>query len=327
MRPIVSVTDIARASSGSLVKLGGRRAYYCEYDTLVSVVDAIQNRTPVHISSESGSGKTHLLNALLFEEHGANFTAVVRGLRQRPWPGLKCFRIFASEHELPRDLWYKTEVRSFTTIEVAQSILAILAEAEQQPDTLFVIWIVEAGRGVSDKIQGAWLEVIGQHPIREPRGREFELDNLTFVTDSNHVANQAGQFAIWDLDHAYGRRFLRRIHLRPLLPEQEAAILRELAPQAKDRHIEQVVNLAAAVRHRQREGALASILPPTLDLELDLLGCLQRLNKVNSRRLVFDTLLGHCSDQDLDDAESVYAQVFGVKVTSSTPAGEAVGIL
>jgi len=56
MRPIVSVTDIARASSGSLVKLGGRRAYYCEYDTLVSVVDAIQNRTPVHISSESGSG-------------------------------------------------------------------------------------------------------------------------------------------------------------------------------------------------------------------------------------------------------------------------------
>jgi len=264
---------------------------------------------------------------LLFEKNSDNFNAVVRGLKQRPWSTMKCFRIFASEHELPRDLWYKTEVRDFTTIEVPQQILSILSEAQRHDDTLFVIWIVEAGRGVSDKIQGAWLEVIGQHPIREPRGREFELDNLTFVTDSNHVANQAGQFAIWDLDHAYGRRFLRRIHLRPLSPDQEASILREVMPLAKDRHIEQVVNMAAVIRHRQREGALSSILPPTFDLELDLLGCLARLYKINSRRLVFDTLLGHCSEQDLDDAESVYAQVFGVKVTSSTPAGEAVGIL
>jgi hypothetical protein len=228
--------------------------------------------------------------------------------------------------ETAAEVWYRTEVVNFNTEEQPQQMLNILAEAAANPETLHIIWLVESGRGVTESVQGAFLEIIGQNTIREPRGQMFETPNVTFVTDSNHAANESGEFAIWDLDQAYGRRWTRRVTFEGLTPEQESMILRELTSEATEQQIHQIVRLAAGIRQKHDEGFLQSILPPTIDAELDLLGSIHRL-PVDTRRLVFSTLLGHCSKRDKDEAETVYAEAFGVRIKTNTPASEAVGVL
>jgi hypothetical protein len=84
--------------------------------------------------------------------------------------------------------------------------------------------------------------------------------------------------------------------------------------------------LATGIRQKHNEGSLTSILPPTIDAELDLLGCMRRL-PVSTRHLVFSTLMGHCSKRDIDEAETVFAEAFGIRVKANTPAAEAVGVL
>lgn len=328
MSTIYDVTEFAKASSGSLVRLRqsskSKHCYFSDYDLAALVVDAIATRSPVHLSGASGTGKSHFLNSLLYSP--ANFNHIRNALGLPAWPQLKPHRIFVSTYETPGEVWYRTEVVRFTTVQKQQEILDILTEAADDPDNLHAVWLVESGRGVASSIQGGWLEIIGQLTVREPGGKAFELGNVCFITDSNHVANQAGEFAIYDLDQAYGRRWTRRITVAPLSPDQEAAVLDELAPEATEQQIQQVVLLATEIREKQREGGLRSILPPTMDAELDLLGCMCRLRQ-NTRTLVFNTLLGHCASNELEDAEGVYGDAFGVQVKTDTPAAEAVGVL
>ena len=329
MSTIYDVTDFERASSGSLVRLQpcskNGHCYYADYDLAAVTVDAIAMQAPAHLSGQSGTGKTHFLTSLLYSSR-VNFECIRDALDLPKWPQLKPHRIFVSTYETPGEVWYRTEVVRFTTVQKQQKILDILTEAAEDPENLHVVWLVESGRGVSSSIQGGWLEIVGQRTVREPNGRMFELDNVTFVTDSNHVANPSGEFAIWDLDQAYGRRWTRRITVSPLSPDQEAAVLHALPPEATEPQIHQVVSLAAAIREKQMEGGLRSILPPTIDAELDLLGCMCRL-RLNTRTLVFRTLLGHCVSNEMEEAESVYADAFGVQVETDTPAAQAVGIL
>ena len=80
------------------------------------------------------------------------------------------------------------------------------------------------------------------------------------------------------------------------------------------------------IRQKQNEGVLLSIMPPTIDTELYLLGCMRRL-PVSTRFLVFSTLMGHCSRREREEAETVFAEAFGVRVKTNTPAEEAVGVL
>lgn len=329
MKTIFDVTDFEKASTGSLVRLHpcakDGHCYFADYDLAAVVADAIAMQAPLHLSGPSGAGKSHLLNSLLYSSE-SNLRFICGSLGLPEWPRIKPHRIFVSTYETPGEVWYRTEVVNFTTIEKPQKILDILTEAASDTETLHVVWLVESGRGVSSSIQGGWLEIIGQRVVREPHGVEFELNNVTFVTDSNHAANPSGEFAIWDLDQAYGRRWTRRVTVTPLAPDQEAAVLSELAPEANLQQINQVVSLAVAIRERQLEGGLRHILPPTIDAELDLLGCMLR-SPFNTRTSVFFTLLGHCSEEDREEAESAYAEAFGVQVKTDTPAAEAVGIL
>lgn len=329
MSAIYDAIDFGKASSGSLVRLQpcskDDHWFYSDYDLAALTVDAIATQAPVHLSGPSGTGKTHFLNSLLYAPQN-NFECICRSLGLPMWAKLKPHRIFLSTYETPGEIWYRTEVVNFTTLQKQQAILDILTEAANDLETLHVVWLVESGRGVSPSIQGGWLEIIGQRTVREPHGREFQLRNVTWVTDSNHAANRSGEFAIWDLDQAYGRRWTRRVTVAPLAPDQEMAVLRALAPEASEQHICQVVTLAAAIREKQLDGGLRSILPPTIDAELDLLGCICRL-PLNTRTSVFNTMLGHCVADEREDAESAYAGAFGVQVTTDTPAAEAVGIL
>ena len=150
--------------------------------------------------------------------------------------------------------------------------------------------------------------------------------NVTFVTDSNHAANSSGEFAIWDLDQAYGRRWTRRVSVTGLSTEQEVKVLTELAKESPMDEVMSVVRLTEAIRSKQLDGFLQSILPPTIDAELDLLGAMGRL-PLSIQTLVFNTLLGHCAKEDEDEAQSVLAEGFGVRVKAKTPAAEAVGAL
>jgi hypothetical protein len=330
MAKIVDVKNFKRASSGCVVRLLAQphdtHPFYADYDTAVLAVDAIANLQPVHISGASGVGKSHFLNSLLFGP-GENFERICQSLNTRQWARRKCHRVFVSMYETPAEVWYRTKVINFTCVDEPQEILRILAEAvEDDEDTLHVVWLVESGRGITEAVQGGFLEVIGQSTIREPKGQVFELSNVAFVTDSNHAANTAGEFAIFDLDQAYGRRFTRRITFRGLSPDQEVAVLKDLVPEATEEQIAQVVSSAMGIRQKHKEGSLRSILPATIDAELDLLSCMRRL-PLNDHALVFNTLLGHCAERDAEDAEAVYAEAFGVQVKSSTPVSEAVGVL
>jgi hypothetical protein len=292
---------------------------------MVVAVDAVTTQAPLHLSSQSGTGKTHFLSSLLFGPRD-NINRVAEQLDLPQWPTIKTHRLFVSTFETPSEVWYRTEVVDFSTVDQPQKILQILNAAAAEPETLHVIWLVESGRGTTESVQGAFLEILGQNIIREPRGKTFEATNITFVTDSNHAANESGEFAIWDLDQAYGRRWTRRVDFASLTPEQETAILHELAADATQQQVQQVVTLATAIRQKHSDGALQSILPPTIDAQLDLLGCMNRL-PLDVRPLVFSTLLGHCANRDKDEAETVFAEAFGVRVKTNTDAGEAVGVL
>jgi len=329
MSIIFDVREFEKASSGSVIRLlpqpNDTHPYYSDYDAAALAVDAIVNRAPLHASGPSGTGKSHFFNSLLFGPP-ENMARICEGLGLPRWPRVKCHRVFVSEAEGPHDVWYKTGVVRFTTVEQPQKIIRILEEAAGEDDVLHVVWLLESGRGITASVQGGWLEIIGQDTIREPHGRMFELKNVAFVTDSNHSANDAGQFAIYDLDQAFGRRWVRRITLRPLSPEQEAAVLGELMPRATEQQVSRVVTLAAAIRARHAEGGLHSILPPSIDAELDLLGCICRL-RIDAHTIVFSNLLGHCAERDREEAETIFAEAFGVRVKADTPAAEAVGVL
>lgn len=328
MNKIFDVKDIGMASSGSFVRISSlpnHHPFYATYDDLVVAVDALAMRSPLHLSGESGSGKSHFLSELLLGPPDA-FYEVCRSLGLPRWKGIKCHRIFVSMLETPSEVWYVKEIVNLSTEEREQPILKILEEASKDRDTLHVIWLVESGRGITESVQGAFLEIVGQRTIREPGGKSFDANNVTFCTDSNHAANESGEFAIWDMDQAYGRRWLRRMSFAAFSTDQEAAILSELAPESKEHTISQVATLAGEIRRKHSENTLQSILPPTIDAELDLLGCLRRL-PVDPASLVFSTLLGHCSARDLEDAKTVFAGAFGVKLKSDSPATEAVGTI
>ena len=329
MSNIIDIREFDKASSGSVIRMlpvpNDTHAYYADYDLMAVAVDALATRSPLHLSGQSGTGKSHFLNSLFFGPR-ENISRVVEPLDLPRWPVIKVHRLFVSSFETPSEVWYRTEVVNFSTEERPQRLLEILAEAAADTGTLHVIWLVESGRGITESVQGAFLEIVGQSMIREPRGQMFQATNIAFVTDSNHAANESGEFAIWDLDQAYGRRWTRRMTFMGLTPEQEATVLQELAPEATVQQIQQVLTLAMGIRQKHSEGALQSILPPTIDAELDLLGCLRRL-PVGTRHLVFSTLLGHCSSRDRDEAETVFAEAFGIRVKTNTPAAEAVGVL
>ena len=329
MNKIIDITEFEKASSGSVVRMlpmsNDTHPFYADYDLITVAVDALAMRSPLHVSGQSGTGKSHFLNSLLFGPRD-NFEKICNNLDLPKWKKIKCHRVFVSTFETPSEIWYRTEVVNFSTEEQPQRILEILEDAAADSETLHVIWLVESGRGISESVQGGFLEIVGQGTIREPKGRVFEMANVTFSTDSNHSANESGEFAIWDLDQAYGRRWTRRVSFAGLTPEQEAMVRSELSPESTEQQIQQVVSLAMAIRQKHTEGALQSILPPTIDAELDLLGCMRRL-PVSTRRLVFCTLLGHCSTRDMDEAETVFAEAFGIRVKTNTPAAEAIGVL
>jgi len=48
---------------------------------------------------------------------------------------------------------------------------------------------------------------------------------------------------------------------------------------------------------------------------------------LNSRIIVFNTLLGHIRDEDNEEVENIYAHSFGIRIKTNTPAGEAVGVI
>ena len=329
MSKIIDIKEFEKASSGSVVQLlaysNNTHPFYADYDLAAIAVDALCTRAPLHLSGPSGTGKSHFLKCLLYGPRD-NFDKICAGLDLPRWSKIKCHQLVVSMFETAAEIWYRTEVENFNTVEQPQQLLKILAEAAANPDTLQIIWLVESGRGITESVQGAFLEVIGEDIIREPHGQMFDASNVTFVTDSNHAANESGEVAIWDLDQAYGRRWTRRVTLEGLTPEQESMVLRELFPEATDQQIQQVVRLARGIRQKHDEGSLQSILPPAIDVELDLLGIMHRL-PVGTRRLVFNTLLGHSSKRDKDEADTVFAEAFGVRIKTNTPASEAVGVL
>jgi hypothetical protein len=329
MSRIFDIKDFTQASSGSVVRLlpysNYSHPFYVDYDLATIAIDALCTRSPLHLSGPSGTGKSHLLNSLLYGPRD-NINKISECLDLPRWVRIKCHRIYVSMFETPGEIWYRVEVNNFSTEERPQKMLEIFEEASADSKTLHVVWLVESGRGITESVQGAFLEIIGQDTIREPRGQTFETTNIAFVTDSNHAANESGEFAIWDLDQAYGRRWSCRVTLEGLTSEQEAMVLRELAPQATDQQIKQVIALAMGIRQKQNEGTLLSIMPPTIDTELYLLSCMRRL-PVSTRFLVFNTLMGHCSRRDRDEAETVFVEAFGVRVKANTPAEEAVGVL
>lgn len=329
MSIIYDIEEFRNAGSGAVVRLRPEakdtHSYFADYNVAVLAVDAIANLAPLHISGPSGTGKSHFLNSLLFGPR-INFYSICNVLDLKLWAKMKCHRIYVSSYEVPSEIFYKDRVVNFSSILEPQEILKVLREAEKDRKTLHVVWLVESGRGITPEVQGGWLEVVGQRVIREPHGQVFQAQNVTFVTDSNHAANRAGEFVIFTLDQSYARRFTRRILHTPLMPEQELEVLRELAPQANPEHVRQVVRLTAALREKQREGLLTSVLPPTIDTEVDLLGTMTRL-ALDSRTLVFNTILGHVPEEDNEEAENVFAQAFGIEIKANSPAGEAIGVI
>ncbi|KPK43380.1 MAG: hypothetical protein AMK72_13390 [Planctomycetes bacterium SM23_25] len=329
MTQIVDIEQFETGLSGCVIRMRPRPSdahpFFADATVAALVADAMAHTKPVHLSGLSGTGKTHFLGSLL--EVGENFDLLCAALDAPRWPQLRMHRIPVGVYETPNEMFYLPRVENFTSVEEPQPVLRALMAAEEDAAALHVVWLEELGRGITPAVQSSLLGLVGEQVIHEPRGRVFELPNVAFVCDSNYAANTAGQFVLYDLDQAVARRWLRRITMVPLALEHEGAVLKEIMPEATDTQVRQVVALAVGIRRKQSEGALRSIVPPTIDAELECLRGMCR-GLADVRTNVFTTLLGHCDpERDTDEAETVYAEAFGVQVKTTTPAGEAVGIL
>ena len=70
MSKIIDITEFEKASSGSIVRLlplpNDTHPFYADHDLVTVAVDALATRAPLHLSGQSGTGKSHFLNSLLF---------------------------------------------------------------------------------------------------------------------------------------------------------------------------------------------------------------------------------------------------------------------
>jgi hypothetical protein len=201
---------------------------------------------------------------------------------------------------------------------MSKLVQALDDAAEARGKSYPLIWLREMGRVHSSSVQGGLLNLMTKSDIILPDGRRLDGQGIAWIADSNYQAEGDSTHTLVTFDDALKRRFSINLTLDYLSAEQEVQVLRHLMGESAARKMEgeliiKVVKLGQIIRRHRSEGALQSLVPPTIYGYLAFLRMAQALLHLSLHQIALSTLLGNASAEDQKLLPGVFNEVFGLK--------------
>ncbi|MBN1567788.1 MAG: hypothetical protein JXA73_08060 [Acidobacteria bacterium] len=304
-------TDLIR-----LLPAPGANSLFLPKSLIEIVVYGIVNCEITHLSGQSGSAKSSLIEALFLEP--VNFSLICRGLGYPEKP-LKVHPIEMATFETPGELYQRRALKSGTTFDEESLLVNALMHCMESNGTFYaLIWLREMGRVHSASVQGGLLDLMVRGDILLPNGSRVDGTKIAWVVDSNYQAESDAIHTLVTLDDALKRRFTINLTMDYLSAEQEYQVLEYLCSGGEWGKIERsllkdVVHLGHAIRRSKSEGSLQSVPPPTIYGYLAFLRMAKTLPHLSLHQIALSTLLGNAGSDDRKAAALVFNQVFGLQ--------------
>ena len=318
--PIDQTALFRKAGPTDLIQLRpapGVNALYLPKFTLEAVVYGLTHGEFIHLSGPTGSAKTSLIEALYLVPENCTALCVALSFEYKP---LKVFPVPICTYETPSELFSRRAIKNGATYDEDSRLVQALEEAVSIKEHSYpVIWLREIGRAHAASVQGGLLDLMTRTEILLPDGRRIDTSNVAFVADSNYQAADDVHTQV-TFDDALKRRLAFNITMEYLSADQEVEVLRQLmGTWVIPKHLDhdpllKLVQLGQSVRRCRAEGALLSVVPPTIYGSLACLRMLRELPHLSLQQVTAVTLLGNASPSDKKLIPGIYQEVFGLAV-------------
>jgi hypothetical protein len=312
--------DYRKAGAEDLIELlpapGGNPLFIMKW-VLESIVYGIASHEFIHLSGPTGSAKTSLIEALYRVPQ--NFNPICTGLGFPAKP-LRIYPVEMAIYETPGELYQRRALKGGSTYDEMSRLVESLKDAETCTAAQYsLIWLREMGRVHSSSVQGGLLDLMTKGHILLPDGRTINGESITWISDSNYQAENESTHTLVTLDDALKRRFSMNITLDYLPAELEILVLQHLVRQydsfdAKKDLIVKVVAMGQEIRRHRLEGKLQSVPPPSIYGYLAFLRMAKSMPQLSLQHVALTTLMGNASLEDRKLNNSIFNQVFGLKM-------------
>jgi len=299
-------TDLIR-----LEPLPGEDAPLIQRWIVDSIVEGVTDAARIHVSGETGTAKSLLLRTLFYQPLNFDCVCEALGIPLRP---LKVYVVPITQFDSPNELISRRAIRDGSTCDEESRLVTALREQDGKGGQMYaVIWIPELGRTHSDAIQGALVDLISDVVLLDGGDTVLRVGHVAWAADSNY-ADTAGTFSLCEYDDALHRRWNCSITMNHPEEVQECEILSSLYPEAPAAEVAKIVALGSKIREKKRDGAFLSVPPPTIYGYRRFLRQRVRLSHLPVEKLLFGTVLGHCSHEDETAARDLLADTYGIKI-------------
>ncbi len=311
--------EYQKAGPSDLIRLlpaPGANALFLPKALIEIVVYGIVNCEITHLSGQSGSAKSSLIEALFLEPF--NFRAICRGL-DCPEKPLKVHPIEMATFETPGELYQRRALSNGTTFDEESSLVRALMNTMGEHEQAYtLIWLREMGRVHSASVQGGLLDLMVRGDILLPNGSHVDGTKISWVVDSNYQAESDATHTLVTLDDALKRWFTINLTMDYLSAEQEYQVVEYLCSGEQwaktDRALmKNAVHLGQVIRRNKSEGNLLSVPPPTIYGYLAFLRMANMLPHLSFHQIAMSTLLGNASSEDRKTASIAFNEVFGLQ--------------
>jgi hypothetical protein len=283
---------------------------------LQSLVDDIVAHDFIHISGPTGSAKSSLIEALCTVQD--NFHPICAGLGLTVKP-VRMFPVEMAVYETPGELYQRRAINNGTTYDEPSHLVQSLLKATENSNSYHnVIWLREMGRVHASSVQGGLLNLMTHDNIILSDGTRLNGRDIAWIADSNYQAAHESTHTLVTLDDALRRRFGSNLTMDYLSGEMESIILEHLSrhvlkTEVNAELIAKVTKLGRIVRRYRNEGALQSLVPPTIYGYLAFLRKTQTMPELSHQQVAQATLLGNASQQDQELLPAIQQEVFGIQ--------------
>ncbi len=270
----------------------------------------------LHLSGNSGSGKTSLIEAVANDPENWRHLCLHNGIEHKP---LNLFRLAAYNFDSPNEVWHRRAINANGTYDEIQQLIVFIEYAIEHPDEgYFAVNIMEIGR-MRPQIQNALVHLITRGDIINPlNGNSIGRASIAYIADSNYVAAEQHDFLLAEKDTALFNRINETgIEISHLGQEEEFTILKSIKSkigcrELPDELLEKITYLGHLIRREQLEnGALTSINPVSMRQYMSFMKKAARSN-MPPEELVEVTLFALASKEDRSTINELKSYVFGI---------------